>query len=38
VTARAAVQRGLAVNSEDRGTLNAQDPKVQQLLFGNAPA
>ncbi len=38
VTARPAVQRGLAVNKEDRGTLNAHDPKVQQLLFGNAPA
>jgi GST-like protein len=38
VTARPAVRRGLAVNREDVGHIDAHDPKVQQLLFGNAPA
>ena len=33
--ARPAVQRGLAVNAQDHGTLNPSDPKIQQLLFGN---
>ena len=35
--ARPAVQRGLAVGNEKRNTANMQDPKVQQILFGNAP-
>jgi GST-like protein len=37
ILARPAVQRGLAVNKEDRG-VNPQDPNVQKILFGNAPA
>lgn len=36
--ARPAVQRGLAVNAEQRNTTNMKDPKVQALLFGNKPA
>ena len=35
VLARPAVQRGLAVKAEDRGTVDMKDPKVQALLFGN---
>ena len=35
VLARPAVQRGLAVKAEDRGTVDLKDPKVQALLFGN---
>lgn len=36
VQARPAVQRGLAIQAEDRGTIDMKDPKVQALLFGNA--
>jgi GSH-dependent disulfide-bond oxidoreductase len=32
--ARPAVQRGLAVNAEDRGTTNMNDPAVRAVLFG----
>jgi GSH-dependent disulfide-bond oxidoreductase len=35
VLARPAVQRGLEVKAEDRGTVDMKDPKVQALLFGN---
>jgi GSH-dependent disulfide-bond oxidoreductase len=35
VLARPAVQRGLDVKAEDRGTVDMKDPKVQALLFGN---
>jgi GSH-dependent disulfide-bond oxidoreductase len=35
VQARPAVQRGLAVQAEDRGTVDMKDPNVQALLFGN---
>lgn len=37
VMARPAVERGLAVKAEDRGTVDMKDPKVQALLFGNKP-
>ncbi len=35
--ARLAVQRGMAVNESDRGTVNLGDPAVQKLLFGIKP-
>jgi GSH-dependent disulfide-bond oxidoreductase len=35
VAARPAVQRGLAVKSEERGKVDMKDPKVQAVLFGN---
>jgi GSH-dependent disulfide-bond oxidoreductase len=34
VAARPAVQRGLAVNAEDRATTNMNDPAVRAVLFG----
>ncbi|MGA0593786.1 glutathione S-transferase family protein [Enterovirga sp. CN4-39] len=34
VAARPAVQRGLAINAEDRGTTNINDPAVRAVLFG----
>jgi len=34
VKARPAVQRGLAVNAEDRNVHDLKDPKVQAILFG----
>lgn len=37
VLARPAVQRGLDVKAEDRGTVDMKDPAVQALLFGNKP-
>ncbi|MDB5560244.1 MAG: glutathione S-transferase [Enterovirga sp.] len=38
IGARPAVQRGLAVNAEDRGTTNINDPAVRAILFGHRPA
>jgi GST-like protein len=38
IAARPAVQRGLAVNAEDRGTTNINDPAVRAILFGHRPA
>ena len=32
--ARPAVQRGIAVSSEDRGKTDLTDPAVQAILFG----
>ncbi len=37
LTARPAVQRGLAIGAEDRGKVDMKDPKVQAVLFGNKP-
>ena len=39
IASRPAVQRGLAVGAEKRDPSNArmQDPKVQEILFGNKP-
>jgi len=37
VLARPAVQRGLAVSAEKRGSTDPRDPKVQAVLFGNKP-
>lgn len=37
LTARPAVQRGLAAGAEDRGKVDMKDPKVQAVLFGNKP-
>jgi GST-like protein len=38
IGARPAVQRGLAINAEDRGTTNINDPAVRAILFGHRPA
>lgn len=37
VMARPAVQRGMNLKLESRGTYDPKDPKVQALLFGNKP-
>ena len=34
VYSRPAVQRGLAVNAEDRGSYDMHDPAVRAVLFG----